>query len=49
MGAAALAAADVGWSYWTATLLVVIGLNLWALMVVLAWRRAEALVRRVAA
>lgn len=47
--AAALAVVDVGWSYWTATLAVVGGLNLWALMVVFAWRRAEALVRRVAA
>lgn len=47
--AAALSALDVGWSYWIATLAVLVGLNLWALMVVLAWRRAEALVRRVGA
>lgn len=47
--ATALAALDLGLSYWTATIAVVVGLNLWALMVVLAWRRAEALVRRVSA
>lgn len=46
---AAIAGADLHLSFWTATLAVLVGLNAWALLVVLAWRRAEALVRRVAA
>lgn len=47
--AAVFAGLDLQLSFWTATLAVLVGLNAWALLAVLAWRRAEALVRRVAA
>lgn len=48
-GAAALGAVDLGLSFWTVTLAVVVGFNVWALLTAIAWRRAEALVRTLAA
>lgn len=46
--ATAAAAVRLDLSYWAVALTVVVGLNVWALLVVAAWRRAEALVRRLA-
>ncbi|WP_434415710.1 hypothetical protein [Nannocystis pusilla] len=45
--ATAAAALRLDLSFWTAALAVALGLNVWALLVVSAWRRAEALVRRL--
>lgn len=47
-GATALAALRPDLSFGTVVLAVVVGLDLWALMVVSAWRRAETLVRELA-
>ncbi|WAS98208.1 hypothetical protein [Nannocystis punicea] len=43
----AAAAIRLDLSFWTAALAVALGLNVWALLVVSAWRRSEALVRRL--
>lgn len=45
---AALATLHSSLPFWTASLAVVVGLNAWALCVVIAWRRAEALLARLA-
>lgn len=42
---ALMAGLDIGLSYRTLVLAVAVGLNLWALVVVFAWRRAERLAR----
>jgi hypothetical protein len=42
---ALMAGLDIGLSYRTIVLAVVVGLNLWAALVVFAWRRAERLAR----
>ncbi|MDC0673929.1 hypothetical protein [Nannocystis radixulma] len=46
--ATAVAAVRIDLAFWTVALAVAVGLNLWALLVVAGWRRAEALVRRLA-
>lgn len=46
--ATAFAAFRLDLSFWTVVLAIAVGLNVWALLVVSAWRRAEALVRRLA-
>ncbi|MDC0719305.1 hypothetical protein [Nannocystis bainbridge] len=45
--ATACAAIRLDLSFWTVALAVALGLNAWGLLVVSAWRRAEALVRRL--